>query len=277
MARRPSGEAPPPPPPHPERAASRAPLPDWFDPAFPPLHDDMSVRVVGLPDDADWRPTRHAGLEMRVLERLGGDAPRISAQLRLAAGASSAALGHEAGLELLVQRGEIEALDSVWPAGLYVRLPVGGAERLDRLVLGADDDADASPGALLYVASGHIAAEDTEQRRIDTREESRWLPGPVTGTEVQPLHGHGSANVMLIRWRGAVAFRPRLDPLGEEVLVLRGCLHDAGGDYPAGSWIRNPVPAWQSWSGDPGTLIHYKSGHFASPPGEEAAPDPSPA
>ena len=90
-----------------------------------------------------------------------------------------------------------------------------------------------------------------------------------------PLHGHGSGNVMLIRWLGAVAFRPRLDPLGEEVLVLEGRLHDADGTYPAGSWIRNPVPAWQSWSGDAGTLVYYKNGHFATAPDESSLPFPT--
>jgi len=249
-----------------------APLPDWFDPSLPPRHDDLAERVTLLPDEADWRPTRRAGLEMRVLEHLGGDAPRLTARLRLAREVRSAPLGDGAGIELLVQRGEIDAADSAWPAGLYARLPAAGEERFESLLLHADDaanegDADGhgdGTSASLYLATGHIAPGDTEQRRIDTRERERWLPGPVTGTEVMPLHGHGSANVMLIRWLGPVAFRPNLDPLGEEVLVLEGCLHDAFGTYPGGSWIRNPVPAWQSWSGEAGTVVYYKNGHFAT-------------
>ncbi|MBX2839279.1 MAG: cupin domain-containing protein, partial [Gammaproteobacteria bacterium] len=59
-----------------------------------------------------------------------------------------------------------------------------------------------------------------------------------------------------------VSFHPKLDPQGEEVYVLSGELRDVDGTYHAGSWIRNPVPFWQAWSGQPGTMIFYKSGHF---------------
>jgi len=246
-------------------------LPPWVDPTHPPLHGDFSVRIVLAAADAVWQPSSLPGIEVRLLELLPGDLPRASAQLRLAAGVEHGSLGAGADVELLVQAGEVDAIDSAWPAGVYARLPVGGEETFGSLTLHADRDAS----ALLYVAAGHIAPGDTEQRRIDTSDASRWLPGPVEGTEVLPLHGHGSGNVMLIRWLGAVAFRPRLDPLGEEVLVLEGCLHDADGSYPAGSWIRNPVPAWQSWSADPGTLIYYKNGHFATPPDGGSLPFPT--
>ena len=260
MTRPPSGGDPAPPPAAPA-------LPDRLDPDGPPLHDDPRVRVVVPAADAAWRSTRRAGLEMRPLERFGGAAPRLSAELRLAPGSGRAALGDGRGLELLVRRGRVVAGEERWPAGHYVRLPSADAAPL-ALALEADPDpdADGTGGALVHVASGHIAATDAGRRLIDTRDGTGWLPGPVSGTEVRPLHVHERANAMLIRWHGAVAFRPSLDPIGEEVLVLRGCLHDALGAYPEGTWIRNPVPAWQSWAGDPGTVVYYRSGHFGSPP-----------
>ena len=266
-----------------DRLPAASVLPGWFDPDLPPLHDDLSVRVVLPPSEENWQAATYPGLEMRLLEYSSGAAPRVSVQLRLAAGTESASLGASGDLELLVERGEIDctagADTDVWPARLYARLPVERDEGActATLSLRAEDDAAAEgrrgpDAALVYLATGHIAPSDTERRRIDTTDPSRWLPGPVVGTEVMPLHGHGTSNVMMIRWLGAIAFRPRLDPLGEEVLVVAGCLHDADGDYPAGTWIRNPVPAWQSWSGDPGTLVYYKSGHFASAPDEESVP-----
>ena len=261
-----------------ETAPEPPPLPAWFDASLPPVNDDFTRRVVLADDAGVWRDTRHAGLEARVLEHIGGAEPRLAAQLRLAAGASSASLGDGIGTELLVQRGEVAAGANVWPSGLYVRLPAGHGERFDEIRLGSESGAGDADGAgvLLYVASGHIAPTDGEARRIDTADDARWLPGPIEGVEVLPLHGHGSGNVMLIRWLGAVAFRTKLDPLGEEMLVLEGCLHDAEGDYPENTWIRNPVPAWQSWAGDPGTVVYYKNGHFAtsdaSLPGPGVAP-----
>ena len=116
--------------------------------------------------------------------------------------------------------------------------------------------------ALLYLAAGQMLNSDAEQRRMNTYDETRWLPGPAEGTEVMPLHGHGTGNVMLIRWTQRASFRPGLDPMGDEVLVLNGVLYDDDGDYPEGSWIRNPVEAWQSWSAEAGTVVYYKNGHF---------------
>jgi len=65
---------------------------------------------------------------------------------------------------------------------------------------------------------------DNEPRHINTRKEDLWFPGPV---------------------------------------VLNGAVYDAQGFYPTNAWIRNPVPAWQSWGARAGTLVYYKNGHFA--------------
>lgn len=244
-------------------AAPRAPLPAWFDGTEVARHDDLTERIVLPGDDADWVAASVPGIEVRVLEYIVSDQPRLTAQVRLAAGFSEASLGPGADLEIFLQSGSVATADDSCSAGCYVRLPVTGDERVDELILRAPDTDDA-PRAMIYVATGHIASSDTERRIIDTNDASCWLPGPIDGTEVLPLHGHGSGNVMMIRWLGTMAFKPRLDPLGEEVLVITGCLHDADGSYPAGSWIRNPVPSWQSWSADAGTQIYYKNGHFAT-------------
>ncbi len=131
-----------------------------------------------------------------------------------------------------------------------------------------DSNVDASiksvtEGCLLYVSAGQLVNSDKEKRRIDTSDQSRWLPGPVDGTEVMPLHMHKGSNAMLIRWLEDASFKPRLDPLGEEVLVLEGELYDTDGRYEQHSWIRNPVSHWQNWHGKQGTLVYYKNGHFA--------------
>lgn len=247
-------------------------LPAWFDSSYAaPLNDDMSERVVIPAAAAEWVPTTRPGISMQLLEFVAGPTPRVSAWLELNADYAAVSLGACTNQELLVIHGCLRAGSEQWRAGYYARLPSVGEERAEHLSFERCVDAnDARPSrALAYVATGHIPASDTERRVIDTGDESRWLPGPVEGTEVLPLHGHGSGNVMLIRWLEAVAFQPRLDPLGEEVMVIEGCLHDADGTYPAGSWIRNPIPAWQAWAGDVGTIVYYKSGHFAIAPAED--------
>jgi len=255
-------------------------LPWWLTAEMNPVNDNFNHRVVSLPEHAQWLPTQLSGIEMRVLEYLPGATPRLTAQLRLNPEFSPAQLGDNPDLEMLIQRGELESDAGVYPEGLYLRLPVTGDKQLQNLTLHCTKDpaitrnrissgvsgkdltiVEPEP-ALLYLAAGQMLTSDSEQRRLDTRDETHWLPGPTPGTEVLPLHGHGTGNVMLIRWSATAAFRPGLDPMGDEVLVLSGMLQDANGRYPAGSWIRNPVETWQSWGANAGTVVYYKNGHF---------------
>lgn len=251
-------------------------LPWWFTREIAALNDDFEQRVVSLPQHARWRSTQIEGVELRVLEYLPGSRARLTGQVRLNARHSPALLGENPDLEVLVQRGELESSMGVYPAGLYLRLPLSDDHHLQELTIRCTEPAhmdnaaassaraESDEDALLYIAAGQMLTSDTEQRRIPTTDPSRWLPGPSEGTRVLPLHGHGTGNVMLIQWDDATQIKPRLDPMGEEVLVLKGNLYDDAGHYPAGSWIRNPVATWQSWHADKGTLLYYKNGHFAA-------------
>ena len=257
-----------------DRIKSGLELPWWFTDATPAVHADFNERVVSLPQHATWHSTQVAGVELRILEYIPGDKPRMTGQLRLDPSHSPALLGENPDLEILVLRGELDVSAELYPAGFYLRLPLTQAHNLQALSLrctsAASGQSVISQGvepALLYVAAGQMLTSDTEQRCVDTRDESRWLPGPVDGTDVLPLHGHGSGNAMLIRWTRAIAFKPGLDPMGEEVLVMCGSLYDGHGHYPAGSWIRNPVPAWQTWGAIEGTVVYYKNGHFSASSG----------
>lgn len=246
------------------------PLPWWFARQHPEVNANFEQRVVSLPQHARWHSTQIEGVDLRVLEYIPGDTPRLSAQLRIDPASSPAVLANNPALEIFMQRGELASESGVFPASLYLRLPLPEASTQQTLVFHCSrksataSNADRLPG-LLYLAAGQMLVSDTAERHLDTTDESRWLPGPASGTEVMPLHVHGTGNVMLIRWNTSIAFKPGLDPMGEEIFVLTGMLHDAQGHYPAGSWIRNPIAAWQSWGANAGTVVYYKNGHFSAP------------
>jgi len=274
----------------------------WLPDNFAPVHADFSHRVVSRPDQAIWQPSAVPGLLMHVLDYVPGEPDRLTALFRLTQGSVSAAFVLKTGVEMLITKGELQDEINAHRAGWYLRVATSGTQtgtvatgdlcfrqslncksgNAGSGVAGSNGGAGVAdaggafdehrapagivrqPAGELYLATGHLADTDAENRRINTRDESRWLPGPIDGTEVMPLHGHGSSSALLVRWQEAAEFQPRLDPLGEEVYVLAGVLHDDEGTYPAGSWIRNPVPSWQSWAGKPGTVIYYKSGHFGT-------------
>jgi len=226
----------------------------------PDVAADRAHREICLPDTPPFRPSPRPGLNLRILELVRAEARML---VQIAAGQSTGALssGPLPGAEIFVQRGTLLLDDEAFPAGSWLRQPLHGPQ--------ACAPAELSTDALLLVSIGQIAPQDVDRRQRDTTDADVWLHGPTEGIEVLPLHGQEKANVMLMRWTSTVAFRPTLDPVGDEVFVLSGELHDAHGSFGAGSWIRNPVPAWQSWAGTPGTRVCYKSGHFTAVPDDD--------
>ena len=146
----------------------------------------------------------------------------------------------------------------------YLRNPIDRAGANQQLTLhsGSKNQTGETTALEFYLAAGQLEDTDLQRRCINLADANLWLPGPVKHTEVLPLHMHNGNNSMLVRWQKATTFQPRLDPRGEEVLVIRGNVHDNNGDYPAGSWIRNPVASWQAWSGDAHSIVYYKNGHL---------------
>ncbi len=231
------------------------------------INADLSLRAQLSAKNAQWRETKIEGLSVCILDYLEGDEPRMTALAKLDPNCQGAQIPATE-LELLVQHGIIADDDTEYLHPYYIRQPRDGFGLNQHFTLfpGSQRRPTEKQQLEFYIATGQLAKTDTERRTINLADNSLWLPGPVEHTEVMPLHMHNGNNSMLVRWLESVTFRPRLDPLGEEVLVIDGTLADELGTYEAGSWIRNPVESWQAWSGTAGTIIYYKNGHFGHTP-----------
>ncbi len=77
---------------------------------------------------------------------------------------------------------------------------------------------------------------------VNTRE-MEWEASPMQGVWRKPLareaaeHGHTTS---VVRYDPGSSFRQHAHPRGEEILVLDGVFSDENGDYPAGTYLRNP-------------------------------------
>lgn len=268
-----------------------------------PLNNDLGLRVEVHVDEGRWQSTKISGLSICLLEYHSGERSRMTALFKLGDAAhgcaahsnisdGGAAYGGAAyggasdknvteyanegvfdvvripanDLELLVQHGLVADDCTEYLHPFYIRQPTdqNGNNQHFTLHPGSQNKPQNQSQLEFYVATGQLAATDKQRRCINLNDHSLWLPGPVKHTEVMPLHMHEGNNSMLVRWLDSASFRPRLDPMGEEVLVISGTLTDKNGSYSAGSWIRNPVTTWQSWGGVSGTIIYYKNGHFGS-------------
>lgn len=87
-----------------------------------------------------------------------------------------------------------------------------------------------------------INADLTQRVVVDTNT-LFWVPSPVVGIERKLLERDGgeiARATSLVRYAPDSAYAPHEHGKGEEFLVLRGTFSDEYGDYPAGTYVRNP-------------------------------------
>ena len=84
---------------------------------------------------------------------------------------------------------------------------------------------------------------DFQQRVVIDTTRHDWVASPMTGVWRKPLaredaeRGHATS---IVRYEPGAKFSPHDHPKGEEILVLEGVFSDETGDYPAGTYLRNP-------------------------------------
>jgi anti-sigma factor ChrR (cupin superfamily) len=225
------------------------------------LHADLYQRVVLDTEALPWSPSPMAGVERRLLDRRGAEVARASSIVRYAPGSRFERHGHGGGEEILVLEGTFSDEQGDYPAGTYLRNPVGSSHA-----------PFSDGGCTILVKLQQMHPADQQRLVIDTHQDS-WRPGLVRGLEVMPLHAFGSEHVALVRWAPGTVFQPHSHPGGEEIFVLDGVFEDNQGTYPAGSWLRNPPGSvHRPWSGA-GCTIWVKTGHLPAsqgPDGSEA-------
>ena len=89
---------------------------------------------------------------------------------------------------------------------------------------------------------------------------ARW--GGVAGRLRARLGVAGARPTSIVRYAPASHFSPHTHGGGEEFLVLDGVFQDEHGDYPTGSYIRNPPTSAHKPGSAPGCTIFVKLWQF---------------
>lgn len=215
------------------------------------VNADFNARVAIDTRNAPWIASPQAGVERKLLDRVGDEVARATSIVRYAPGSAFAPHTHELGEEFLVLAGTFEDDQGAYPAGSYVRNPPGSQHR-----------PFSTAGCEIFVKLRQFQAGDDARVVIDTAQ-ATFRPGLVPGLSVLPLHEYGSEHVALVRWAPGTRFQAHTHWGGEEILVLEGTFSDEYGDYPAGSWLRSPHLSRHQPFSDPGCLIYVKVGHLA--------------
>jgi len=216
------------------------------------LNADFNERVVVRPDEYQWVDSPMPGVERMMLDRIGDEVARATSLVRYAPNSTFSQHVHSGGEEFFVLEGEFGDEYHSYPVGSYVRNPIGTAHspRVGEL------------GCVIFVKLQQFDEDDQAQLIIDTHS-ADWSPGLVPGLEVMTLHEFKSEHVAMVRWAPNTEFKAHTHWGGEEILVVSGRFFDEHGEYPSGSWIRNPHRSKHTpFTRDEGALIYVKVGHL---------------
>lgn len=92
-----------------------------------------------------------------------------------------------------------------------------------------------------------------------------WLASPLPGVERRPLFrigGEKARATSLVRYAPGSHFSAHQHPGGEEFLVLEGVFEDERGQYPTGSYVRNPPGSAHAPSSREGCMIFVRLQQF---------------
>jgi anti-sigma factor ChrR (cupin superfamily) len=217
------------------------------------LRSDFTKREIVRAGDEAFRASPMQGVERLMLDRIGEEVARATTIVRYAPNSKFSTHTHGGGEEFLVLEGTFYDEHGAYPAGTYVRNPIGTSH-----APWAGPD-----GALLFVKLHQFEAEDQERVAIDTKT-ADWHQGAIDGLAVLPLFERGSERIALVKWAPQTQFMRHSHWGGEKILVLDGVFGDEHGSYPRGTWMRNPhLSEHKPFTGSAGAVIYVKTGHLA--------------
>jgi hypothetical protein len=224
------------------------------------LNADFSRRVAVHAAELPWTPSPIAGVDRRMLDRLGGEVARATSLVRYAPDSRFSAHTHDGGEEFLVLEGVFSDEHGDFPAGSYIRNPP-----TSRHTPGS------TPGCTIFVKLWQFALHDRTQVRIDTKAAAYTRSPEDTGVDVIALFRDEREEVRLERWAPNTDI-DRLLPGGGEFLVLAGGFAEGGESFRPQSWLRMPAGArLRATAGASGCRLWAKLGHLAQaqtgPPG----------
>ncbi|HTW50726.1 MAG TPA: cupin domain-containing protein [Stellaceae bacterium] len=215
------------------------------------LNDDFTKRVVVHAASLGWTPSPIAGVDRRMLDRIGDEVARATSIVRYAPGSQFAAHTHGGGEEFLVLDGVFQDEQGDYPTGSYVRNPPASRHT-----------PGSAPGCTLFVKLWQFDPADRTSVRI-TGGLPAWAAAQARpGVEVASLFHDDREEVRLERWAPQATVDLPV-PGGAEVLVLEGAFDDRGEHFAPQSWLRLPCgTALHATSGSGGCVVWMKTGHL---------------
>ncbi len=204
------------------------------------INADFTKRAAVHFDQTEWVQSPAAGVERKMLDRIGEEVARATTIVRFAPGSAFAAHTHDGGEEYLVLDGVFQDETGDFPVGSYVRNPPttshtpsasDGATILVKLHQFDPQDRTEVKRSINDDGNLHLFRDDNEDVRV-----SHWAAGEVVD----------------------------LDALGGlEVFVIDGGFTESSEAFDTWDWLRLPPGARSTAVAGPGgARVWIKSGHL---------------
>ncbi|MBY8975120.1 cupin domain-containing protein [Rhodobacteraceae bacterium NNCM2] len=219
------------------------------------LNADFSKRASAHAASTPFVPSPMAGVERRMLDRIGDEVARATTIVRFAPGSAFSPHTHDGGEEYLVLDGVFQDEMGDFPTGYYVRNPPTSSHT-----------PASQPGCTIFVKLWQMDPDDRNEVHVDTASEAPIAAADRPGVSILPLHRDANEDVRVETWEPGAKVTLDL-PGGLEVLVISGSFDESGETFTQQSWLRLPAgSALNAEAGETGTKVWIKTGHLARTP-----------
>lgn len=216
------------------------------------INADLNQPAAADTAHMQWVASPLPGVQRKMLDRDGDEVARATSLVSYAPDSFFDAHTHGGGEEFLVLEGTFSDQHGDYPAGTYVRNPVGSRHR-----------PFSRGGCIIFVKLRQMDPADQTRVLVDTHMAKGWRPGPQAGIEVLPLHTFGSERVAIARWSPGTQAPLHAHGGGMEMLVLEGALRYGAAVHGKGAWLRLPPGARHAPTATDGCTLYVKAGHLA--------------
>lgn len=199
-------------------------------------------------DTLEWQASPMAGVDRRMLDRIGNEIARATTIVRYAKGSHFSPHTHTGGEEFIVLDGTFQDEHGDYPTGTYVRNPPTSSH--------TPSSAD---GCVIFVKLWQFDMNDRTSIRVDM---TKTLKPTDAGVQQSILHEDAhekvTFNVLAPKTQTSIEMKG-----GAEILVLDGSLISNDETLPKNSWQRLPTGSdVVVISGSMGASFWMKTGHI---------------
>lgn len=213
------------------------------------LNMKFNERIVINSHTIEWQQSPSKFVLRKPLERESAESGHTTSIVTYKPGASFPAHKHPMGEEIYVISGIFSDENGDYGPGSYIRNPPGSQHA-----------PFSKGGCVIFVKLNQFNPRDLTLKRINTSN-TPWQQG-IGGLKVMSLHEFEHEHTALVKWPKNEKFQSHKHFGGEEILVIHGTFSDEYGEYPSGTWIRNPHMSEHFPFVDDETIIWVKTGHL---------------